>query len=622
MGSGASLAIFIAASIAGLVLVYLNRRDVVEEPLKPPEVVEPGQPPADVGEQTPEQPEAPPVEPEPQEKPVPLSAPALVEKLHLSEAEIARLIDVLRTADSFIEYDFTRRAGRTAEKLVHAGRPAWDKVLASLKSEEDEIVRSRLNGVLACMRWHFSPYFIFTLEPGFVEGLCTYDLPPKGEWLPSLETFAKAKDASKLIHSFTLNDPDASCYIFDFVEGLGAAALEPLLEAIADEHPYFHFCATVALMRIARRSLGSLVKLAVDEDAQIRSRAVWAVGLSGLSDAVPPLVRALEDGEAGIRSNAAFMLGMVPDRRAVQPLIKALKDPDEEVASYAAEALGVIGDQTALRPLQEYMASRRQDARRIGASALAGIGQQSAIVLLSLLRNGDEEARIAAASALSELRSPSTANGLVAALDDESAGVRAAAADALAYVGRRDVLQVLGGVLSDPEAAVRSSAAYALGRLGNPKAADMLGGLLEDEDARVRLAAVSALAKVKGSRALEILVASLESEELSPLAVSGIKRYGAEALPLLIKAFPGTSAPGKCIIARLLAEESAVEAVPILIDGLADRDIDVRFCSDKALKMITGHQTSYKCDDVDTKRAKGQEEWRTWWKKSRGRRPF
>jgi HEAT repeat protein len=202
-------------------------------------------------------------------------------------------------------------------------------------------------------------------------------------------------------------------------------------------------------------------------------------------------------------------------------------------------------------------------------------------------------------------------------LTDKDAGVRYASVDALGYTGGSGVTDAMKGMFKDTDADVRAAAVRSLGRLRDPASADSLEVLLEDEVVSVRIATVIALGKIGGKRALEILTESLASTELGSLAAAGIQKYGAGAGPVLIAAMPKMPVPARCEIARLLAEAKVIEAVPVLIDNLNNASIDVRFCAQKALKMITGHETSYRCDAPDTERAKGQEEWRAWWKKRR-----
>jgi len=584
----------------------------VPEPETEPEslpVAEPGEePPA---EETAENVELEPGDPE---EFTPISPPVLQTTLPLPEQEMKELIVYLRDSSPFIETDFLRRAGRAVRRLKGAGMPAWEGIARAMEKEDDDFARGRLNAALACMRWGFSAYYIWELDSNFIGELYATRTPEKGEWYSSLETFFKAGDAPKLVQAFSLNDPHASHYIFDFVQKLGSAALKPLLEALSEDHPYFMFCVRIALMRIAPSLVRELKAMANDKKPEIRSRAVWALGLSGSNEAVPLLCRALKDEMPTIRSSAAYMLGMIPDRRSVGFLAAALEDSDEETRAFAAQALGIIGDPSAIKPLVNYVKNGDADAKREGASALAGIGEQAAHELMVMLKSESAQARAAAAAGLAESASASALKPLIDALSDSDSQVRAAAANALGRLGGSEAEKALSGLLSDKDPELRSAGVYALGQMRARGSEQALTGLLEDKDARVRMAAISALCRTGGARALVALVESLGNPELAPLTINGIKNYGRNAGPVLVDTFPKLPPDGKCTVARLLAEIKHVRGVPILIDGLADNDIDVRFCSQKALRIITGHETSYKCDAADTERAKGQEEWREWWK--------
>jgi HEAT repeat protein len=59
--------------------------------------------------------------------------------------------------------------------------------------------------------------------------------------------------------------------------------------------------------------------------------------------AIEPLVEMLADPAYYVRFAAAWALGEIEDTRAVEPLIKALADADGEVRAAAAGALAKIG---------------------------------------------------------------------------------------------------------------------------------------------------------------------------------------------------------------------------------------------------------------------------------------
>jgi HEAT repeat protein len=617
-----TLAVFLVASaIAFAFIVAGFPGEVGKKPVRTGPGTGPKQ-----GTRTAGQPEKPQPEskPERESNPSALPEPAFESTVSLSEREIAGLIEALLQADSWFEKDYARRAGRIAERLVQAGLPAWRAVCSALDGTGDEFARSRLNAVLACMRWRFSPYTVFLLESQtssrfdqFLGELYTRAAPPKGEWFEKLQKLFDNKDAPALMKSFTDEmNPDASYYIVEFLEKLGEHALKPLLEALLrEEHPYAAFCIRISLMRVAPGNLARLREYAADPSEKVRLVAVRALGLSGRKDAVPAIVRALGDESADVRYNAATMLSLIPDRRAVSGLVRALKDKDDEVAYSAARALGIIGDPEATKPLQEYFHSGKESAMESAASALAGIGEQSAQVLMSFLSDPEESVRVEAAAAMSQLRSPSTVPALLKALTDKSLLVRLAAVDALAYTGGRGVPEALRGLLSDADDEMRAEAARALGRLRDEASAEALGAALKDEVVTVRLAAISALGKVGGGRALDILAGSLANPELAPLAAPGIRKYGDSAGPPLLQALAAADPEARSWIIGLLADLHIMAAVPALVERLADPDTNTRFCADKALGIITGHETSYKFDAPEAERAEGAKEWRQWWEK-------
>jgi hypothetical protein len=63
--------------------------------------------------------------------------------------------------------------------------------------------------------------------------------------------------------------------------------------------------------------------------------------------AFDPLVSALKHEEAEVRSKAAFHLGLLGDPRALEFIIPLLKDVEYTVRAEAAGALGRLGDQRA-----------------------------------------------------------------------------------------------------------------------------------------------------------------------------------------------------------------------------------------------------------------------------------
>ena len=108
-------------------------------------------------------------------------------------------------------------------------------------------------------------------------------------------------------------------------------------------------------------ALPGLLPALQDDDADVRSQAVWALGMIESAEAVPGLLPALQDADHGVRSQTAWALGMIQSGEAVPGLVAALQDADEDVRSQAAWALDHEQDRAGL--FQAAQSRRGADAR-------------------------------------------------------------------------------------------------------------------------------------------------------------------------------------------------------------------------------------------------------------------
>ncbi len=88
-----------------------------------------------------------------------------------------------------------------------------------------------------------------------------------------------------------------------------------------------------------------------DEDQDLRSSSVYAMGRTGEATWLPTLLRELESYDAAVRYETAHACGELGDQGATPQLIELLRDDDPEVRLASIAALGKIGGALARRAL-------------------------------------------------------------------------------------------------------------------------------------------------------------------------------------------------------------------------------------------------------------------------------
>ncbi len=88
-----------------------------------------------------------------------------------------------------------------------------------------------------------------------------------------------------------------------------------------------------------------------DEDQDLRSSSVYAMGRTGDTNWLPTLLRELESSDAAVRYETAHACGELGDQEATPYLVELLQDEDPEVRLACIVALGKIGGAYARRAL-------------------------------------------------------------------------------------------------------------------------------------------------------------------------------------------------------------------------------------------------------------------------------
>ncbi len=339
----------------------------------------------------------------------------------------------------------------------------------------------------------------------------------------------------------------------------------------------------------AETSIPKLVKDLGSPDAQVRSRAVQALGEMGARAklAVPEIGQLLKDPENLPRRLALDALARIgPDARPAAPaLVAALKDPDSTFREAAAQTLGKIGpavkDQ-AFGALCQALKDADRGVRVAAAEALAALGPLEAgdvPQVLELLKSGDSEARASAARALGQAppaRAREVVPALVAAyqasndkklrlavvtdlgrfpgeakaglpvlsdaLKSGSPELTQAACQTAARIGpeAQKLGSELAAALALPDSAVRKEVLAALRKVGPVKqTVPALARVLQEKDSEVRqevLAVLETLGKDARPAVEALLQLFAEEKDLQKKITAVLAKIGKDAVPDLVKA--------------------------------------------------------------------------------------
>jgi len=146
-----------------------------------------------------------------------------------------------------------------------------------------------------------------------------------------------------------LNDPalsiaDAAAVAIGQI-GAGTDTVRQLLTLLREGHPYSRRAAALALASFeSPLSYDALLHALGDEDANVRQRAIAALGEIGDRRAVPALVdRLAHDPTASVRTEAAYRLGLLGDTNTLRALKAAREeDPNGSVRRWAQQAIEAL----------------------------------------------------------------------------------------------------------------------------------------------------------------------------------------------------------------------------------------------------------------------------------------
>ncbi|MFC1596499.1 HEAT repeat domain-containing protein [Planctomycetota bacterium] len=180
--------------------------------------------------------------------------------------------------------------------------------------------------------------------------------------------------------------------------------VDVLLTILARDDPYGHVHAAESLYKVNQTGDGRLLRAALDrgDNPILQIMAAAALARSGNSDAMPLVRRKLADDDITVARIAAWVLARLGDPSDVDPLRQTLKRADDPLSRcFIEHALAALGDAQGQAALVRNLSSEEPPARTYAAVFAGEIGIGStADRLLALLDDPEDDVRIRAAQAL------------------------------------------------------------------------------------------------------------------------------------------------------------------------------------------------------------------------------
>jgi len=256
-----------------------------------------------------------------------------------------------------------------------------------------------------------------------------------------------------------------------------------------------------------------LVNAALDEDDDVRERAVQALGFSGSLQAVETLKEALKDRDEFVRWRAVQALWRLEALNTADEAAPLIEDPCWRVRVSVCELLGDVSikhfqnnsGKQALKVIREVLRKAMKDnderVKLAAASALARNKDNSALEpLLDLLQNGSMMGRAAAGVALGDLGDPVAIKPLVEAISDPRNREESDGSDFARWGPVKGLVKIAGRDMGSDiaiDAAAKERKGFernrAITSLRHLKLMDIAGdtaGLLKSKDRQVKLTVI------------------------------------------------------------------------------------------------------------------------------------
>lgn len=316
-------------------------------------------------------------------------------------------------------------------------------------------------------------------------------------------------------------------------------SIEQLLDLLRNgDNAGLRNSAAEAVVRLDSAPVSLLIKLAQDQDVDVRKFVIDAMGAIGDPIFAPSLLVALHDPEVNVAAAAAEQLGTLGDSGAAEHLMQAIQERDDILFRFSAlEALGILA---APSPVPE---------------KLAKLAEQDIL-------------KKAVFECLGTISDESSLNLLLDGFTCRQKNSRAAAVKALYKIYRRS------------PAAAQEKIGEALRLLRDSDIIDGLLELFDNRDGALTEALIWTSTMTMDARFIPLLV----EDDNAAAAISALKCFGCEELREIVLKYSTLNESGRICLCVLIAECGYSSFYNVIEEALHDPSSQVR----KAAAMAVG----------------------------------
>ena len=247
-------------------------------------------------------------------------------------------------------------------------------------------------------------------------------------------------------------------------DSVGDEGKDAIENGLSDPSPLVRFSAAMATgtLRLADARIG-LLGLVNDPNPHVRIGVRYALHRLGDTHLSHELETTSRDFDPHVRADTALALGLLGEKSALNVLEPMLTDPDPDVRIQVAEAMWRLGSEEGLTNLVAGSVSSYADDQIICLLALAAPKDYRVAEHLHGRLTADyPQVALAAARGLGELGSDAGYGVAMADLKSKDPRIVVMAALALGAIGRSDAQPLLSPLLADGDQSVRLAAATAI----------------------------------------------------------------------------------------------------------------------------------------------------------------